>query len=62
MLTYIIALSSQVSQDGLRPRDGRLVEGLKKIQDKAKLVRFGFIPFTELGRLKALILNTESDG
>nr|XP_011468296.1 PREDICTED: protein RST1 isoform X3 [Fragaria vesca subsp. vesca] len=53
---------SQVSQDGLRPRDDRLVEGLKKIQAKAKLVRFGFIPLTELGRLKALILNTESDG
>ncbi|XP_050381377.1 protein RST1 isoform X2 [Argentina anserina] len=52
----------QVSQEGLKQGDGRLAEVLKKIQARAKLVRFGFIPFTELGRLKALILNTESDG
>lgn len=56
------ALSSQVSQEDLQQRDGRLLEVLKKIQAKAKLVKIGSIPLTELGRLKALILNTDSDG
>ncbi|VVA17769.1 PREDICTED: RST1 [Prunus dulcis] len=52
----------QVSQEDLQQRDGQLIEVLKKVQTKAKLVRIGSIPLTELGRLKALILNTESNG
>ncbi|KAH0923800.1 hypothetical protein HID58_023818 [Brassica napus] len=32
---------------------------LKKIQAKAKLARLGSIPFSELGKLKAIILNCE---
>ncbi|KAL0658136.1 hypothetical protein Bca4012_078721 [Brassica carinata] len=32
---------------------------LKKIQAKAKLARLGAIPFSELGKLKAIILNCE---
>ncbi|XP_062010189.1 protein RST1 isoform X1 [Rosa rugosa] len=51
-----------VSQEGLQQRDGQRLEVLKKIQAKSKLVRIGSIPLTELGRLKALILNIESDG
>ncbi|CAB4275262.1 unnamed protein product [Prunus armeniaca] len=46
----------------LQQRDGQLIEVLKKVQTKAKLVRIGSIPLTELGRLKAWILNTESNG
>ncbi|CAB4275289.1 unnamed protein product [Prunus armeniaca] len=52
----------QVSQEDLQQRDGQLIEVLKKVQTKAKLVRIGSIPLTELGRLKAWILNTESNG
>lgn len=62
VFSHLIALSSQVSQEDLQQRDGRLLEVLKKIQAKAKLVKIGSIPLTELGRLKALILNTDSDG
>lgn len=62
VFSHLIALSSQVSQEDLQQRDGRLQEVLKKIQAKAKLVKIGSIPLTELGRLKALILNTDSDG
>lgn len=35
---------------------------LKKIQAKAKLARLGSIPFSELGKLKAIILNCEESG
>ena len=35
---------------------------LKKIQAKAKLARLGAIPFSELGKLKAIILNCEESG
>lgn len=62
VFSHLIAMSSQVSQEDLQQRDGRLLEVLKKIQAKAKLVKIGSIPLTELGRLKALILNTDSDG
>ncbi|GLU02102.1 hypothetical protein SLE2022_193690 [Rubroshorea leprosula] len=37
-------------------------EVLKKIQAKAKLVRIGCIPLTELGKLKYFLLNSESVG
>ncbi|ONI19666.1 hypothetical protein PRUPE_3G290500 [Prunus persica] len=52
----------QVSQEDLQQRDGQLIGVLKKVQTKAKLVRIGSIPLTELGRLKAWILNTELNG
>lgn len=42
--------------------DGQFNEVLKKILAKAKLVRMGSIPFTELGRPKAYILNSKSQG
>jgi len=35
---------------------------LKKIQAKAKLAKLGSIPFSELGKLKAIILNCEESG
>lgn len=35
---------------------------LKKIQAKAKLARLGSIPFSELGKLKAIILDCEQSG
>ncbi|XP_010514478.1 PREDICTED: protein RST1-like isoform X3 [Camelina sativa] len=35
---------------------------LKKIQAKAKLAKLGSIPFSELGKLKAIILNCEQSG
>ncbi|XP_068334570.1 protein RST1 [Pyrus communis] len=52
----------QVTQEDLQQRDGQIIEVLKKIQTKAKLVRVGSIPLTELGRLKPWILNTQSNG
>jgi hypothetical protein len=54
--------TSQVSQEVLVQGDGQFIEVVKKIQAKAKLVRIGSLPFTELGRLKAYILNSESRG
>ncbi|CAH8361043.1 unnamed protein product [Eruca vesicaria subsp. sativa] len=36
-----------------------LHDNLKKIQAKAKLARLGSIPFSELGKLKAILLNCE---
>ncbi|KAE8021495.1 hypothetical protein FH972_007379 [Carpinus fangiana] len=52
----------QVSQEVLVQGDGQFIEAVKKIQAKAKLVRIGSLPLTELGRLKAYILNSESRG
>ncbi|CAN0875160.1 Protein RST1 [Linum grandiflorum] len=42
--------------------DGQYPEVLKKIQTKAKLARMGSLPLTELGKLKAYLLNSNSDG
>ncbi|KAJ4973244.1 hypothetical protein NE237_006418 [Protea cynaroides] len=48
--------------------EGGLVQGnhftelVKRIQTRAKLVTIDSIPLTEIGKLKASILNTESDG
>ena len=42
--------------------DGDFSELAKKIQVKARLVRIGSIPLSELGKLKAYLLNTKSDG
>ena len=53
---------SQVSQEGLVHGAGQFIEVVKKIQVKAKLVRIGSLPLTELGRLKAYMLNSESRG
>ncbi|PPR81272.1 hypothetical protein GOBAR_AA39444 [Gossypium barbadense] len=43
-------------------RDVQFVEVLKKIQAKAKLVRIGSIPLTELGKSKSYLLNSEPLG
>ncbi|XP_012483835.1 protein RST1 [Gossypium raimondii] len=43
-------------------RDFQFVEVLKKIQAKAKLVRIGSIPPTELGKSKSYLLNSEPLG
>ena len=42
--------------------NGQFFEVVKKIQAKARLVRIGSIPLNELGRLKACMLNTRSQG
>lgn len=49
--------------------EGKLVEGdldfsevAKKIQAKARLIKIGSIPLSELGKLKAYLLYTKSDG
>ncbi|XVF58012.1 hypothetical protein PTKIN_Ptkin07bG0028200 [Pterospermum kingtungense] len=42
--------------------DIQFVEVLKKIQAKAKLVRIGSIPLTELGKIKSYLLNSKSPG
>ncbi|KAK4603584.1 hypothetical protein RGQ29_012198 [Quercus rubra] len=52
----------QVSQEDLVHGAGQFIDVVKKIQVKAKLVRIGSLPLTELGRLKAYILNSESRG
>ncbi|XP_043707046.1 protein RST1 isoform X3 [Telopea speciosissima] len=51
----------EVPEGGLVQRS-HFTELVKRIQARAKLVMIGSIPLTELGKLKASILNTESDG
>ena len=58
----IAICTSQVSQEGLVHGTGQFIEVVKMIQVKAKLVRIGSLPLTELGRLKAYMLNSESRG
>lgn len=41
---------------------GKYEEMLKKIQAKAKLVKIGSMQLSELGKLKSLLLNSESQG
>ncbi|KAK1568532.1 hypothetical protein Q3G72_025587 [Acer saccharum] len=50
----------QVSHVNTVQGDAQLSEALKKIQATAKLVRIGSFPLTQLGKLKAYILNFES--
>ncbi|XP_015879308.3 protein RST1 isoform X2 [Ziziphus jujuba] len=52
----------QVSKEDLLQKGDQLIEVLKKIQAKAKLVRNGSFPLTELGRLKSHLLNSRSHG
>ncbi|XP_057481675.1 protein RST1 isoform X1 [Actinidia eriantha] len=52
----------QVSKENLVEGDGDFSELSKKIQVKARLVRIGSIPLSELGKLKSYLLNTKSDG
>lgn len=52
----------QVSHMDQAQDDFQLSEVLKKIQAKAKLVRVGSFQLTELGKLKAYILNFEPLG
>ncbi|KAB2610199.1 protein RST1-like [Pyrus ussuriensis x Pyrus communis] len=59
--TITIYLLMHVTQEDLQQRDGQLIEVLKKIQTKAKLVSVGSISLTELGRLKPWILNIQSN-
>ncbi|XP_057947860.1 protein RST1 isoform X1 [Malania oleifera] len=51
---------SKFLQVDLLHGDGQIIEVVKKIQAKAKLVMMGSIPPTDLGQLKACILNIES--
>ncbi|XP_038703770.1 protein RST1 isoform X2 [Tripterygium wilfordii] len=52
----------QVSHVDLEGREGPSAEVLKMIQAKAKLVGIGSLPLTELGKLKAYILNSKPHG
>lgn len=52
----------QVSNLEPRNRETDFKGDLKKIQAKAKLARLGSIPFSELGKLKGIILNCEQSG
>lgn len=65
LLSNIILLTiclSQVSHLHSGQIDIQFVEVLKKIQAKAKLVRIGSIPLTELGKIKSYLLNSKSIG
>lgn len=61
-IPLIALFTSQVSQEDLGHGAGQFIDVVKKIQVKAKLVRIGSLPLTELGRLKAYILNSEPSG
>lgn len=61
-IPLIALFTSQVSQGDLVHGAGQFIDVVKKIQVKAKLVRIGSLPLTELGRLKAYILNSEPSG
>ncbi|XP_052196381.1 protein RST1 isoform X2 [Diospyros lotus] len=51
----------QVSEGNLLDGDGDLSEIVKKIQARARLVQIGSFSLSELGKLKAYILNTGTD-
>ncbi|KAF5961960.1 hypothetical protein HYC85_003169 [Camellia sinensis] len=51
-----------VSEANLVEGDGEFSKVVKTMQAKAKLVQIGSIPPSELGKLKAYLLNTRSDG
>jgi hypothetical protein len=66
---YVLFSENYVAMFALQVPLGDLVQGgtqsnevLKKILAKVKLVRMGSIPLTELGRLKAYMLNSKSKG
>ncbi|KAI8028996.1 Protein RST1 [Camellia lanceoleosa] len=52
----------QVSEVNLVEGDGEFSKVVKMMQAKARLVQIGSIPPSELGKLKAYLLNTRSDG
>ncbi|KAF8408286.1 hypothetical protein HHK36_007435 [Tetracentron sinense] len=52
----------EVPEVALVQGGGKFIELVKRIQARARLVRIGCIPLSELGKLKAYILNTKSDG
>ncbi|XP_028069666.1 protein RST1 isoform X6 [Camellia sinensis] len=52
----------QVSEVNLVEGDGEFSKVVKTMQAKARLVQIGSIPPSELGKLKAYLLNTRSDG
>lgn len=52
----------QVLEADLVQGDDHFIQVAKKIQARARLVKIDSIPLTELGRLKAYILNTGSHG
>lgn len=52
----------QVPEGKIEERDGDFSEVAKKIRAKARLTKIGSIPLSELGKLKAYLLNTKSDG
>lgn len=58
----IVDSMSQVSQDHLLQENDQSMKVLKKIQAKAKLVSIGSFQSTELGRLKAHLLNSKLHG
>ncbi|KAL6960558.1 hypothetical protein U1Q18_038321 [Sarracenia purpurea var. burkii] len=52
----------QVPEGKLMEGEGNFSEIAKKVQARARLVRIGSIPWSELGKLKPYLLNTKSDG
>ncbi|KAL3526395.1 hypothetical protein ACH5RR_011051 [Cinchona calisaya] len=50
----------QTSEMNFMEENGQLFEVVKKIQAKARLVQIGSIPLSELGKLKAYMLNVRS--
>lgn len=52
----------QISPEDLVSRDEKFFEVLKKMKAKAKLIRNGSLPLSELGKMKTLMLNLKSQG
>nr|GME01697.1 protein RST1 isoform X2 [Ipomoea batatas] len=52
----------QISEVNLIEANGQQLESVKKIQVKSRLVQTGSVPFSELGKLKAYMLNCRCEG
>lgn len=52
----------QVPEGKIEERDRDFSEVAKKTRAKARLIKIGSIPLSDLGKLKAYLLNTKSDG
>ncbi|XP_058188186.1 protein RST1 isoform X3 [Rhododendron vialii] len=52
----------QVPEGKIEERDRDFSEVVKKTRAKARLIKIGSIPLSDLGKLKVYLLNTKSDG
>lgn len=58
----LFPLVAQISDASFKEESKQISETLKKVKAKAALARVGSIPLAELAKLKAYILDSDSEG